>query len=158
MSRQERIYLTAKANIGDDSWSVDKSREAKRNGNVFFKKGEPKCNLFVYEVIKASGYDIGTPNHLNPLGHPILFVRNQLDRPPCAKDWFDKKVPGMTYIGQGNDGRRKCREGDIITDGNHMGIVTRDNNTISASYTEKKIVKNDWGFRGENVRIFRFNK
>lgn len=64
----------------------------------------------------------------------------------------------MDYIGENDDGRRGSKQGDIITDGNHMGIVAGNNNTISASYTEKKVVKNDWGFRGENVRIFRCNQ
>ena len=155
MTRQERIYLTARDNIGETAWSPDNEREARRKANVFFKKGEPKCNLFVYEVLLAAGYDIGTPNELNPFKHPILAINGQLDRPPCAIDWYNKKVSGMEFIGENNNGRRNCMQGDIITDGNHMGIVAGNNQTISASYDEKKVVRNSLGFKGENVRLFR---
>ena len=155
MTRQERIYLTAEANIGDTSWSPDNERQARRNEHVFFKAGEPKCNLFVYEVILAAGYDIGTPNQLDGFKHPILAMQGKLDRPPCARDWYDKTVPGMKFIGEDRNGKNNCIQGDIITDGNHMGIVAGNCQTISASYNEKKVVRNDWGFRGENVRIFR---
>ena len=155
MSRQFRILKTAEANIGDYSWSPDKVRQAKRNPNVYFKKNEPKCNLFVYEVILAAGYDIGTPNQLNDLAHPGLALQGKLVRPPCAMDWYNCEVEGMEYIGEDDEGRKNCIPGDIITTGYHMGIVAGNNQTISASYTEKKIVRNSFGFRGENVRIFR---
>ena len=39
MTRQERIYLTAEANIGDTSWSPDNERQARRNEHVFLKQG-----------------------------------------------------------------------------------------------------------------------
>ena len=158
MSRQERIYLTADTNIGETAWSPDNARQAKRKESVYFKAGEPKCNLFVYEVILAAGYDVGTPNHLNGLAHPILAAQGKLDRPPYASDKFNKTVPGIDYIGENDDWRRGRKQGDIITDGNHMGIVAGNNQTISASYNEKIVVRNDWGFRGENVRIFRCNQ
>jgi len=153
MSRQERIYLTAKANIGEKVWAKAKKRQAKRNQNVCFTEGEWKCNLFVYEILLAAGYDVGTPNKINGLAHPILAAQNKLDRPPCAIDWYNKKVSGMSFIGEGDEGRKNCKQGDIITDGNHMGIVAGNNKTISAG--ESEVLHNDWGFRGENVRIFR---
>lgn len=155
MSRQERIYLTAKANIGDESWAKGSKRQAKRNDKVCFTAGEWKCNLFVYEVILAAGYDIGTPNKTG-LSHPILNLEGKNERPPCAIDWYNKTVGGMEFIGEGDDGKKNCKEGDIITDGTHMGIVAGNNTTISAG--EFEILHNDWGFRGnENrpVRIFR---
>ena len=133
MSRQDRIYLTARDNIGETAWSKNKARQAKRDKNVYFKKGEYKCNLFVYEVVKAGGYDVGTPNQLNGFLHPFLAVKGQLDRPPCAIDWYNKKVDGMEFIGENNEGRYRSRPGDIITDGTHMGIIGENNQTISAS-------------------------
>ena len=153
MTTQERVYLTAKANIGDTSWALNNKRQAKRNENVCFKSGEYKCNLFVYEVLLAAGKDIGTPNSLNPLKHPILALENKLARPPCASDWYNKTVSGVTFIGEDDKGKSKCKQGDIITNGHHVGIVAGNNTTISAA--DNEVVHNDWGFRGENVRIFR---
>lgn len=64
----------------------------------------------------------------------------------------------MEFIGENNEGRYRSRPGDIITDGTHMGIIGENNQTISASQKENKIVQNNWGFNDENVRIFRCNK
>ncbi len=156
MSTQQRIYLTAKENIGETAWAKKNKRQARRKENVCFNQGEWKCNLFVYEVIYAAGKDIGTPNKLNGWGHPILAMQNKLDRPPCAKDWFNEEVSAAKYIGEGDNGRKKCEQGDIITDGTHMGIVAGNKKTISAG--EYEVVHNDWGFRGENVKIFRIKE
>ena len=153
MKKKERIYLNAEKNIGETAWAKDKKRQAKRNEHVCFTAGEWKCNLFVYEILLASGKDIGTPNKANALHHPILALENKLDRPPCAIDWYNKTVSGMTFIGEGDDGKSKCKQGDIITNGEHIGIVAGNNKTISA--TASQIEHNNWGFRGENVRIFR---
>lgn len=65
VSIQDLIYKNEEANIGDKSWAKDVDRQAKRNENVFVLKDEWKCNLFVYEIILASGCDIGTPNNVN---------------------------------------------------------------------------------------------
>ena len=156
MSRQFRIFKTAEANIGKTAWAFNNKRQAKRNPSVCFNSFENKCNLFVYEVILAAGYDVGTPNSINGLAHPILAAQGKLARPPCAIDWYNKTVPGMDFIGEGQDGKNKCEAGDIITDGTHMGIVAGNNQTISANSNE--VVQNNWGFRGENVRIFRCNQ
>ena len=66
----------------------------------------------------------------------------------------------MTLVGSGSDGLNKCWPGDIITDGGHMGIISAPQKTISASYPERKIVENDWGWRNENlkdVKIYRYH-
>ena len=78
MTTQQRIYLTAKENIGETAWAKDAERQAKRNRNVKFKSSENKCNLFVYEVLLAAGVDIGTPNQLEAWKQPILELANQL--------------------------------------------------------------------------------
>ena len=59
---QADIYKNAYSHIGETYWAKKKERQAEGNEHVFFKKGEWKCNLFVYEMILDSGYDIGTPN------------------------------------------------------------------------------------------------
>ncbi|ORX48950.1 hypothetical protein BCR36DRAFT_584070 [Piromyces finnis] len=155
-SIQNKIYLNAFTNIGETAWAFSNSRQAKRKANVYFNADEFKCNLFVYEVILASGYDVGTPNKLNGFKHPILAAKSKLDRPPCTKDWYSMNVPGFDFIGEGDYGIKHSMPGDIITDGHHMGIVAGNGVTISASTF--KVVSNDWGFRGNEknpVRIFR---
>ncbi len=164
MSIQEKIYLNAKENINETAWAKDNKRQAKRNSSVCFTKGENKCNLFVYEIILASGYDIGTPNSVSPVAHPILAAQGKLSRPPCAIDWYDGKVPGMTFIGEGNNSNglaknTSCKPGDILTDGIHMAIVYYNNKTIGAG--EKTVNETGFGFDfiyGSSVKVFRCNQ
>ena len=150
------IYNNAKKYIGEKYWAKDKERQAKGNEHVFFNKGDWKCNLFVYEMILDSGYDIGTPNELNCFRHPILCFRDQLKRPPCVTEWKNEEVPGFVLIGEGDEGRNKSKKGDIIAADSHVGIVSKNKKTISA--TDKEIVENDWGFRGEEeeLKVFRY--
>lgn len=164
MSRQEKIYNIAKKNINETAWAKNSKRQAKRNPQVCFNKGENKCNLFVYEIILASGYDIGTPNSINALTHPILASQGKLSRPPCAIDWFNGKVPGMTFIGEGNNSNglasnTSCKRGDILTDGIHMAIVSDNKKTIGAG--ENTVNETGFGFDfiyDNSVKVFRCNK
>ncbi len=173
MSLQERIYLTAKDNIGETSWAFNKDRRAKRNSLVHFKCNEWKCNLFVYEVLYAAGCDIGTPNRypnydentFSGIGSLIYFPFYDNHRPPCCIDWYDKKVSACKYIGEGEIGKNKCKQGDIITDGSHIGIVdsydpnTKDGKSINAA--KEKVLCDGFGFGSgkikevRTVRIFR---
>jgi len=154
VSIQDLIYENAKANIGDKSWAKEVDRQAKRNENVFVLKDEWKCNLFVYEIILASGYDIGTPNSVNCKKEKYKKICEQKKdkRPPCCKDWFDEKVPGFDLIGKNDEGRKLCQKGDIITNGGHIAIVSNpeDGSTISAA--ENEVIF------GENFKIFRYNE
>ena len=163
MSVQLKIYLNAKENLNETAWAKDNKREAKRNSNVCFNKGENKCNLFVYEIILASGYDIGTPNSINGLAHPILAAKGKLSRPPCAIDWYNGSVNGFTCIGEGvkSNGlasNTPCKPGDILTDGIHMAIVYDNNKTIGAG--EYSVNETGFGFEfiyGNSVKVFRYN-
>ena len=153
---QTDIYKNAQKHIGETYWAKKKERQAEGNEHVFFKKGEWKCNLFVYEMILDSGYDIGTPNKMSCFKHPILCYRDQAKRPPCVSDWKNEEVPGFELIGEGDEGKNLSKKGDIIAAGTHVGIISGEKKTISAN--EKEIVENDWGFRGdeEDVKIFRY--
>ena len=156
-SVQEKIYLNAKANVGETVWAYEVDRQAKKNPKVYFTGNEWKCNLFVYEMILDSGYDIGTPNTAG-FKHLILFFQGKNKRPPCCMDWYNEKVPGFILIGEGEEGKQNCIPGDIVTDGTHMGIIAGNEQTISAAYDE--VVENDWGYRGNEKRTlkyFRYN-
>ena len=64
----------------------------------------------------------------------------------------------MKFIGEDDNIRKNCLQGDIITNGNHMGVMEGNSRTISESYSEKKFVRNSWDFRGEDDIIFQFIK
>ena len=101
-SIQEKIYLNAKANVGETVWAYQVERQAKRNPKVFVTKDEWKCNLFVFQIILASGYDIGTPNTTG-WSHPFLYFQGKNLRPPCCIDWYNEIVPGFILIGEGEE-------------------------------------------------------
>ena len=107
-------------------------------------------------MILDSGYDIGTPNKMSCIKHPILCYKDKAKRPPCVSDWKNEEVPGFVLIGEGDEGRKNSKKGDIIAAGTHVGIISENNKTISS--TDKEIVENNWGFRGdeEDLKIFRY--
>ena len=149
MTTQERIYLTARDNIGETVWARNKKRIARRNSKVQFGDGEYKCNLFVYEVLLAAGIDIG----LTKKSHPKLFFLGN-DRPACASDWYDEKVC------EAIDTRlTKIDNGDVATDGKHMGIVYYNNDekkwgTINAGESRVNFTPfGSWGPKG--MKFFR---
>ena len=159
---QEEILSNAKENINETAWAKGKDRQAKRNENVYVLNGEWKCNLFVYEIILASGYDIGTPNQVNCFNPKYwgICLKNKTKRPPCCKDWFDEKVPGFFLVGEDDKGRKLSKGGDIITNGIHIGIISNSKElTISAN--EEKIVETNFGFseddKTKTFKIFRYN-
>ena len=161
---QEKIFLNVKANIGEVAWAKDSERQSKRKPNIFFDSGEWKNNLFVYEIILASGYDVGTPNQLDASKHPELAAEDRLDRPPCAKDWYDNyetKVSGAVLVGEGSDAISEVLPGDVITDGINIGIYYGEDEIVVAD-PEIIIKTNSWGSNGfgyDNipVRFFRID-
>lgn len=67
--------------------------------------GAPKCNIFVYDALRSSGIE-----------PPLL--RGQV---PRARDWADPaKVSGYRVVAPDEP----LVQGDIITDGDHMGVYT----------------------------------
>ena len=152
-SIQEKIVLNANANISQKEWAKDTAGQAKRNQHVYVPSGQYKCNLFVYEILLVSGVDIGTPNVLSWIKHPILFAQGKLLRPPTTDQWFDGKVPKVNLVGEGKTKDIKYLPGDIITNGAHIGFIVGDSKTVSANETE--IVCNDWGFRENETETFK---
>jgi len=158
------IYENALTHVGSGDWSKWTSRQCELNDSVYFNFGEFKCNLFVYEVLLASDIDIGTPNHVE--GLRLLILDDGKDqRPACASDWYNNDennmVPSfkLVYSGKGKDGIDKCKQGDVITDGGHMGIISGEGKTISASGLTGKVENNDWGFRDNSdpIKCYRYS-
>ena len=156
MSRIEKfkkeILRIAKANIGDKSWAKFPSREAKRNSKVKFGMFEWKCNLFVYEVLLASGIDIGTPNEISDKRW-IIKREGKTERPPTARQWYDGEVDLFDEVE-----KEYAEGGDVCSDGSHCGIVSDlYHTTISAA--EHEVVSNDWGWRKDqdDVKFFSLN-
>ena len=96
---QELILLNAQENINETAWAKDNDRQAKRNENVYVLNDEWKFNLFVYEIILASGYDIGTPNEVNCFNPKYWDIcsKNKTKRPPCCKDCLKKKFQDLNW-------------------------------------------------------------
>lgn len=63
-------------------------------------------------------------------------------RPPTAAMWANVNYHPEKYevVGVGKKGLRKCQPGDIISDGNHCGIISGNGKVISASSLENKVV------------------
>ena len=53
-SRQTKVLEQAKSHIGSTNWSPNSIRTSS-DGKTTFLIGEPKCNLFVYEMLVAGG-------------------------------------------------------------------------------------------------------
>ena len=158
------IYENAKANIKDKSWALRVERQAKRNKKIIVLKNEEKGNLFVYEIILAAGYNIGTPNSVDcdKEEYKEICAQGNERRPPSCKDWFDEKVPGFSLVGMNDEGRKICKTGDIITNGKHIGVVSNTKNGYSINTGEDEVIENDFGFKQdelfENFKIFRYNE
>lgn len=138
-----KIVECARAKIGSQDWSPDVKRGS-------FESGEPKCNLFVAEVLTEAGFNVPLINHAGPM--KMIFHLNLAKRPPTAKQWYDGECSNTELI-QNLD---NSLPGDVITDSSHMDIISGKQKTISASFPAKKVVENDFGWKlGQNVRIFR---
>ena len=145
---RKEILRIARANIGEHAWDYFPSRQAKRNKDVKFGMFEYKCNLFVYEILLASLINIGTPNETSKKRW-FIRLQGKLKRPPTARQWYDNEVPSFEEIE-----RDDAKGGDICSDGEHCGIVSRYGKTISANGSI--IIENDWGWRKgqNNVKFF----
>ena len=102
-ARQTKVVEIAKSHIGSSAWGRFVVRKSE-DGKVQFNIGEPKCNLFVYEMLTAGGVGQELPNKAGFLGG----IFNQLkDRPYTASQWHKGEVPKMKLVGSGVDGLNK---------------------------------------------------
>lgn len=173
---RNKVLTAAKSEIGSTDWVCNWTRR----GN--FTEFEPKCNLFVTEMLSRSGFYVPFPHDaglLFNIGHGIFNpFKPSKQRPMTCSDWWNEKVPDTIQIFHRNEKMKyfasdfanmKILPGDIITNGEHIGIISVvvtdgnkiiDGKTISASTKDNKIVENKWGFRDEDcangeMRVFR---
>ena len=133
---RQKLLDKAKEYIGSKNWSKWRKRTS-FDGLTTFKIGETKCNLFIYEVLKQCGIDLGLPNDY---GKEVI-----VKRPYVCKQWYNEEVPYFKCIGKGIEALKKAKPGDIITNGSHIGIISGQKNTIrqSSKAFVNKVVEND---------------
>lgn len=138
------------------SWAksqVGKSNYSRWTWNGFFLPGTAKCNLFVEDAFNK-GNPKDNPMPYTPsrfkLATGILRMRNY-----SAAEIYDGRLLNFKRV-------KIPKPGDIAADGQHVGIVSENRKTISASIITGKVVENDWGFReknriaDKNMRFFRY--
>ena len=131
---RQRALLWARSQIG----SVEYAKSAELGD---WKKNSWNCNAF---VIRAFNYN-NIPAIIEEKSNPVTLGVTK--RAYSAKEFYEGKVPGFTKVDN-------PMPGDICADGKHVGIVSGQGKTISA--TEYSVVENDWGFRKSNNRSARF--
>ena len=92
---------------------------------------------FKYEVLKQCGIDLGLQND---------YVKEVIvKRPYVCKQWYNEEVPYFKCIGKGTEALKKAKPGDIIPNGSHIGIISGQKNTKSASSKAfvNKVVENE---------------
>ena len=130
---------TALDHVGQTKWAPSRFNITEAH---FFLPGQNKCNEFVADVLKESGYQ--TPSVPDGKGGMRL---------PTAGEMAD---PNLHIQGLG-DARpvSDAKPGDVIAiahdgGGGHSGFVTDDRQTVSAS-TNGTVVKNDYFFRSPHA-------
>ena len=161
---QFRIEQYAYINKDVYVWALAANRTCRRNQLVFIPENEDKRHLFAYEVILAAGYDIGTPYTIrceDYLKYPQVCVEGKTKRPPTLQDWFNGNIKGFYIIGENEEGLSICQQGDVITNGTHIGFIVDGSNGYTVNLNFTLTFKDDWGFRGrqknETFRILRYN-
>lgn len=73
--------------------------------------------------------------------------------PISADEWADPQSNALTSsISWTNV--QFAERGDVAASGGHVGIVVAQNETVRAVTMERKILRNDWGFRADQNTTF----
>jgi RHS repeat-associated protein len=131
--------LIAAARGDSRDWRYEADRSDVNGG---FGRNTNKCNLFVDTQFEAAGYrlpNIGGNRFLRALGRYPPGAAN-LSRANYA-------LPGWPVVSG------PPQPGDLIAYGGHVGIVTGEKMSISASPNGR--VENDWGFRRNQKPVIR---
>ena len=160
-TKRQIVIKYANKYLDSSNWAYGENGKDRlsANGKVFFCDSEPKCNLFVYEMLDLAGIEIELNNSMGGwcmIKHPF----QPKERPPLVKDWYDENVEGMELVGQGSEGVWNSMPGDIIVDYreeeglHHMGIISGTKKTISAC--EDSICETDYGWSSSTAKVFRY--
>ena len=161
---QFNIKSRAISNNGLDAWAIYNDRQCWRNPVIMLTKGELKRHLFAYEIILAAGYNISTPYTVTceqfP-NYPDICTGGYNKRPPTLEDWFNGNIRGFYMVGENEEGISLCQQGDVITNGTHIGFIIDGSNGQTISLGDSLTFKDDWGFRerqpNETFKILRYN-
>ena len=143
IARQTIVVDASKSMLGSKNWDISSERLSE-DKKVKLEKNEKKDALFIYEMLKSG---------------KVEGILQDSGKPYTPLQWINKEVPDISYVGDGIDGLNKCWPGDIVTDGNHMGIITAPQKTINISEKTNTIVEDNWGWRKKDfpkVKIFRY--
>ena len=133
---RQKIADLARSHIGSSSWD----RFGHRTGSgVTALPFAPKCNLFVYEMLRNAGLYPGRPH----TGGRIHRRFND-NVPKTAADWASRSfyIPGWRIL----ESVETPMPGDIAATVTHVGIVTGNRLTTSV-HISGPVVENEWGFR-----------
>jgi hypothetical protein len=152
---QNEIVKCSESCLGSRKWALCALRKSE-DGKFKFNPGEPKCSLFVYEMLTKAGVTQESPDQP---GIQVGIFNQSENRPYTAKEWHNQEVPKMQLIGCGADGLNDCLPGDIITDGSYIGIISDKKEKLTFSASSQEIIEDDWGWREEDypkIKIFRY--
>ena len=143
---QSRIKNVAISNKGLYVWAIYNDRQCWRNPVIMMTKGEDKRHLFTYEIILAAGYNISTPYTVTceqfP-NYPDICTGGYNKRPPTITDWFNGNIRGFYIVGENEEGLSLCQQGDVITNGSHIGFIIDGSNGYTISLNFSKTFQDD---------------
>ena len=125
------IVAAANSYVGTGSHSFWRPAGQPGGGFPPYPPGTNKCNIFIAQVMD----DVG-----NPMSAPQNGIYPDY---PSAATWGDPtaSIPGWRPVPT-----NALRPGDVIGNGAHVGFVSGNRMTTSAS-TARGAVSNNWGFR-----------
>jgi len=148
--RPQRLVQNARAEIGSDEWAPTTENGEIRN----------HCNEYVASKLRESGAHVPNVGGFSgTLGEDPSDRLNEMSggrwggNIPSAKDWGNENldIPGYRVV-------TTPQPGDIASNGFHVGIVSGDGKTLSASSLSGRVVENDWGFRQRDRGTITFRR
>ncbi|ESO93748.1 hypothetical protein LOTGIDRAFT_228526 [Lottia gigantea] len=127
----DMIASIAESYIGSEDWSIASSSGP--------GPGTYKAHLFIEDVIDQAGGSV--PKKWLGIGGPISI-----------EEWANPESP---FLVDDENWKRvtKPKEGDVVTDGKHIGFITGYRTTTHPG--KKKIKQDNWGFKpGQSIDKF----
>lgn len=139
MGKKDDIANQAKSYKGSTDWAQDVEKKS-TDGKFTFKQGDPKCNLFVYDVIHEA---VGSAPHNGY--HPHI-----------AKKWASSDfIRNWQYMGTSGT----WQAGDVIAKAidyanasGHCGIAVSSTEVVAAGTS--KVSQGSHGLNGATIRRY----